>query len=144
MERRNFFRAALAVLVGLATGGARAEAPRAQNVVYHLADLEKVGFVLGNIHNHLEGAGGPAAIRIALVVHGRALAAFRADAHDQAVRAAAAQAAKAGVALYACSHTMAAMKLSLSDLMPGFAAAEKGGVVLLADLQAQGWAYLRP
>ena len=36
------------------------------------------------------------------------------------------------------------MKMTLNDLPPGFAVAEKGGVVLLADLQAQGWAYLRP
>jgi len=28
--------------------------------------------------------------------------------------------------------------------LPGFRVAEKGGVVLLADLQAQGWVYLRP
>lgn len=144
MERRNLFRAAFAGVLGLVATSARAEPVRAQKVVYHLADPEKVGFVLGNIHNHIEGAGGASAIRIALVVHGSALAAFRADAHDHAIRAAAAEAAKAGVALYACAHTMAAMKLGLNDLMPGFAAAEKGGVVLLADLQAQGWAYLRP
>lgn len=29
-------------------------------------------------------------------------------------------------------------------ILPGFVVAEKGAVVLLADLQAQGWAYLRP
>ncbi len=143
MERRNLFCIALAGLAGLAATGARADV-RAQKVVYHLADPEKVGFVLGNIRNHLDGAGGPAAIRVALVVHGRALAAFRADAHDRAVHEATEAAAKAGVALYACAHTMDAMKLGLNDLRPGFAAAEKGGVVLLADLQAQGWAYLRP
>jgi intracellular sulfur oxidation DsrE/DsrF family protein len=39
---------------------------------------------------------------------------------------------------------MAAQKLTLSDLLRGFVVAEKGGVVALADLQAQGWAYLGP
>jgi len=39
---------------------------------------------------------------------------------------------------------MDAQKLTLGDLMPGFAVAEKGGVVKLAELQAQGFAYLRP
>jgi uncharacterized protein len=39
---------------------------------------------------------------------------------------------------------MDAQKLALGDLMPGFAVAEKGGVVKLAELQAEGWAYLRP
>jgi uncharacterized protein len=33
---------------------------------------------------------------------------------------------------------------TLKDLLPGFAVAEKGGVVKLAEFQAQGYAYLRP
>ena len=49
-----------------------------------------------------------------------------------------------GVAFHACAHTMDAMKLTLADLLPGFQRADNGGVVLLADLQADGWAYLRP
>jgi intracellular sulfur oxidation DsrE/DsrF family protein len=39
---------------------------------------------------------------------------------------------------------MEAQKLTLGDLQPGFMVAEKGAVVMLAELQAQGWAYLRP
>ena len=35
-------------------------------------------------------------------------------------------------------------RMVLADLAPGFAAAPKGGVAMLADLQAQGWVYLRP
>ena len=49
-----------------------------------------------------------------------------------------------GVELHACRNTMEAQKLSLDDLLPGFAVAEKGAVVKLAELQAEGWAYLRP
>jgi uncharacterized protein len=45
-------------------------------VVYHLSDLDKVGFVMGNIQNHLDGVGGPDHVTIALVVHGQALQAF--------------------------------------------------------------------
>ena len=33
---------------------------------------------------------------------------------------------------------------TLKDLLPGFVSAERGGVVRIADLQAQGYAYLRP
>jgi intracellular sulfur oxidation DsrE/DsrF family protein len=144
MKRRNLFRLALAAAAGLAAPSARAEPRGAKKVVYHLADAEKVVFALGNIQNHIEGTGGPGAIAIALVVHGRALNSFRADTHYEEIKAGVAEAAKAGVTLYACGHTMAAQKLSLSDLLPGFVVAEKGGVVALADLQAQGWAYLRP
>jgi intracellular sulfur oxidation DsrE/DsrF family protein len=123
---------------------ARAEPQGAKKVVFHLADAEKAVFALGNIRNHIEGTGGAGAIAIALVVHGRALNSFRADTHGEEIKAGVAEAAKADVTLYACAHTMAAQKLTLSDLLPGFVVAEKGDVVALADLQAQGWAYLGP
>ena len=48
-----------------------------------------------------------------------------------------------GVTFFACHHTMKAMELTLADLLPGFAVAEKGGVVKLAELQQDGWLYLR-
>jgi intracellular sulfur oxidation DsrE/DsrF family protein len=145
MDRRSMFRTALAAAAGALAGGtAQAETGRAQKVVYHLADSDKVTFVLGNLANHLEGAGGPDKIALAVVVHGPALASFKAAATNHAVLQDARDRIKAGVAFHACAHTMAGMKLTLDDLLPGFAVAEKGGVVLLADLQAQGWIYLRP
>jgi intracellular sulfur oxidation DsrE/DsrF family protein len=145
MDRRDIFRTALAAGAGIfATGAARAETPRAQRVVYHLADAEKVAFVMGNLGNHLAGAGGPGQIALAVVVHGPALASFRLASTNRAVKEDALERLKAGVAFHACAHTMASMKLTLNDLLPGFVVAQKGGVVLLADLQAQGWAYLRP
>jgi intracellular sulfur oxidation DsrE/DsrF family protein len=36
------------------------------------------------------------------------------------------------------------MKLSVADLLEGFAEVPEGGVVRLAALQSQGWIYLRP
>jgi hypothetical protein len=39
-------------------------------VVYHLSDLDKVSFVLGNIQNHFDGVDGPDHVTIALVIHG--------------------------------------------------------------------------
>jgi uncharacterized protein len=145
MDRRNIVRTIVAAGFGVfAARGARAETPRAQKVVYHLADSDKVAFVLGNLANHLEGAGGPGRIALAVVVHGPALASFRLASTNRALTQDAGERMKAGIAFHACAHTMAAMKLTLGDLLPGFAVAEKGGVVLLADLQAQGWAYLRP
>ena len=41
--------------------------PTKLKVVYHLNDLDKVAFVLGNIQNHFDGVGGPDHVTIALV-----------------------------------------------------------------------------
>jgi intracellular sulfur oxidation DsrE/DsrF family protein len=152
MHRRNIFKSALAIGAGLfaarAASPARAEtagpAAGVPRVAYHLSDLEKVAFVLGNIRNHIEGVGGPDKVRIALVVHGSALTAFRAASPNVAVKSDVSELKGAGVELHACRHTMEAQKLRLGDLVPGFMVAEQGAVVKLAELQAQGWAYLRP
>ena len=151
MDRRNIFKSAMAVAAGWfvarASSSAQAAAASASDlprVAYHLADLEKVAFVLGNIRNHIEGMGGADKVKIALVVHGPALKAFRLNTPNLAVKSDVGEARAAGVEFHACRHTMEAQKLTLGDLLPGFAVAERGGVVKLAELQAQGWAYLRP
>ena len=148
MDRRRIFTAAAAGLAGIASAftarGANAQAEqaaRAQKAVYHVADADKAHFTLGNLRNHLDGAPG---VRLAVVVHGPALNAFRATTLNPDFRQAMREAVAAGVAFHACGRTMAAMKLAPGDLLPGFEVAAQGGVVLLADLQAQGWAYLRP
>lgn len=145
MDRRNIFKSIAAAGLGVvAAAQARGEEARASRVVYHLADAEKVNFVLGNLRNHVAGTGGPGVIRLAVVVHGPALQAFHLGPTNLAIMEDMRESLKAGVAFHACANTMAARKWTLADLMPGFVVAEKGGVVLLADLQAQGWAYLRP
>ena len=145
MDRRGLVKGFVAGGIGVAAAqGAKAEPISATKVVYHLADAEKVGFVLGNLRNHLADTGGASSLQLAVVVHGPALHVFRADSGNRDLREATLDAVKAGVAFYACAHTMAAQKLALGDLLPGFAATPKGGVTMLADLQAQGWAYLKP
>ena len=39
---------------------------------------------------------------------------------------------------------MRAQDITLKDLLPGFVVADRGGVVRIAELQAQGYVYLRP
>ena len=39
---------------------------------------------------------------------------------------------------------MEAQNITLSDLLPGFVVADKGGVVRIAELQSQGYVYLKP
>ena len=147
MDRRAIAKAAFASLVGLfaaAPAEAAAAEPGKPKVAYHLADLDKVDFVLGNIANHYDGMGGPEKVTIALVVHGPALAAFHAAGAAQKVTRRTAQFAKDGLELAACIHTMRAQNVTLKELLAGFVVAERGGVVRLAELQAQGYAYLRP
>ena len=144
MRRRDIFWTILAPAVAsLAPGRARAandaDAPK---VVYHLSDADRADFVLGNIRNHYEGTGGKTTI--ALVVHGPALAAFRARSASGLVANAFAGLQKHGLTAHACANTMHGMDLSIADLLPGFVVAEKGGVVKLAELQREGYAYLRP
>jgi uncharacterized protein len=148
MHRRNVFQAALASIgAAFATAAvtkAHAAIPDKTKVVYHLNETDKVQFVIGNIENHFEGVGGPDKVTIALVVHGPALRAFHAAVANPDVKRRLASLVSAGVALAACSNTMKGQKVTLKDLLPGFVSLEQGGVVRLAELQSQGYVYLRP
>jgi uncharacterized protein len=151
MHRRNIITALFAGVGGLAaaaTSSVRAKAepakPDKSKVAYHLSDLNKVEFVLGNMQNHIDGMGGPDTVTLALVVHGPALKAFHAAAATPDVAAHLQKFTKAGVKLNACGNTMHAQNVTLGDLLPGFVKADEGGVVWLAELQAEGYVYLRP
>src|SRR6201990_2983972 len=149
MDRRNMLLRAVAGL-GAAFAASRAsaapESPAQDKlkVVYHLSDLDKVSFVIGNIQNHIDGVGGPDHVTIALVVHGPALKAFHWAQANPDISKRICDFSKDGVELAACGNTMKAQNITLTDLLPGFVSAEKGGVVRLAELQSQGYLYLRP
>jgi uncharacterized protein len=149
MDRRNILSAAFAATGALFAAGSRPARAQtatrdAAKVVYHLSDLDKVGFVLGNIDNHLAGVGGPEKVTIQLVVHGPALRAFHAAAANPDTARRLASFVKSDVRLNACGNSMRGQNVTLKDLLPGFTVAERGGVVLIAELQAQGYVYLRP
>ena len=81
VSRRSLFGRLAAAASGAMAGTAAVRPAKAAEdaplkVIYHLADFEKAAFVLGNIRHHLDGAGGPDKITIALVVHGGGLRAF--------------------------------------------------------------------
>ena len=113
-------------------------------VVYHLNDLDKVNFVLNNIQNHFDGVGGPDNVTIALVIYGQALKAFHASSANPEITKRVGQFSKAGVELAVCGNTMKSQNVTVQDLLPGFVAVEQGGVVRIAELQSQGYLYLRP
>ena len=149
MERRSFFKSVLA-MTGLAaaaagSGAALAATPKSkQKVVYHLSDAEKVPFVLSNIQNHIAGVGGPEYVQIVLVVHGPALKAFHAALADPKVKQTVGNLKEEGVSLDACANTMKAQKVDENGLLPGFVKVDQGGVVRIAQLQGDGYVYLRP
>jgi intracellular sulfur oxidation DsrE/DsrF family protein len=149
MDRRNMLLRAVTAL-GAAFAASRVEAATespAQDklkVVYHLSDLDKVPFVIGNIQNHLDGVGGPDHVIIALVVHGSALRAFHTAQANPDLKGHVGRLSRAGVGFQACGNTMKSQKVTLGDLLPGFVSADKGGVVRIAELQSQGYLYLRP
>lgn len=147
LNRRGLFSrlmaASAAGAVAFRASGAMA-ADGVMRVAYHLSDADKVGFVLGNIDNHIVGAGGPGKVEIILVVHGPALTAFHTSKANPDIASRVAKMSTAGVELDACGNTMKGQKVELSDLLPGFVRVDQGGVTRLAELQAQGYAYLRP
>jgi uncharacterized protein len=149
MDRRNMLLRATAAL-GAAFAASRASAATESpgqgkmKVVYHLSDFEKVPFVIGNIQNHFDGVGGPDHVTIALVVHGPALRAFHTEQATPDLSQHIGKLSKGGLELAACGNTMKSQKITLADLLPGFVAADKGGVVRIAELQSQGYLYLRP
>jgi uncharacterized protein len=149
MHRRNILWGAVSAF-GAAFAASRASAatnasPAAKlKVVYHLNDLDKVSFVLGNIQNHFDGVGGPDHVTIALVIHGQALRSFHSASANPDITRRVAQFSKAGVEIAACGNTMKSQKIELKDLLPGFVSVDQGGVVRIAELQSQGYLYLRP
>ena len=149
MHRRNILWGAIsafgaALFTSRASAAAEAVPSAKLKVVYHLNDLDKVSFVLGNIQNHFDGVGGPDHVTIALVVHGQALRAFHSATANPDISKRVGQFSKAGLELAACGNSMKSQNVVLKDLLPGFIADERGGVVRIAELQSRGYLYLRP
>jgi intracellular sulfur oxidation DsrE/DsrF family protein len=150
MNRRSLLCTALSsVGAGLLASRANAvtadEKPPAKlKVAYHLADADRVSFALSNIQNHFDGVGGPDNVTIALVVLGPALRAFALTQANPDMTSRVAKFAKAGLQMAACANTMRAQEVTLTQLQPGFTIADRGGVVKIAELQSQGYLYIRP
>lgn len=136
-------RLAFALLLTLMTTGPALAAEK-QNVVYHLADEDKVAFVLNNMRNHIDGVGGPQNVKLVLVMHGQVVKAFSdIDAVDK-VRSSVKALQADGVEVDVCANSLKVNKLAMSDMLPGLMEASAGGVVRIAELQSQGYVYIRP
>lgn len=136
-------RLALGVVLACAVAGA-AMAGEKLKVVYHVSEIEKVGFALGNMLNHVKGVGGPENVELVLVAHGPALKAFHQMNADEKTAQRVSALQQAGAHFEACGNTMNAQSVTLDDLLPDFARRDEGGVVRIAELQSQGYLYIRP
>lgn len=135
----------VAVLVWLATGlTAFALAADKMKVVYHVSEADKVAFAMNNIRNHIKGVGGPDKVEIVLVVHGPGLKALHDIEATDKVRSLLTELQNDKVQFNACGNTMRAQDVELDDLLPGFVRVDQGGVVRIAELQMQGYVYIRP
>ena len=113
-------------------------------IVYHVSELDKVPFVLGNMRNHIKGAGGPDKLDMVLVVHGPAGKAFHKSKSNPKVEQRVDNLGIDGVKFNMCGNTMRAQKVKISDLLSGFSRHDEGGVVRIAELQSKGYIYIRP
>jgi intracellular sulfur oxidation DsrE/DsrF family protein len=128
----------------LLAAGSAVAAGDTLDVVYHISDEDKVGFALNNIQNHIDGVGGPEKINIVLVAHGPAVRRFHDIEAVNRVRENVAKLQEQGVTFEACARTLELINFDRDELLEGFLIAEQGGVTRIADLQSQGYVYIRP
>jgi len=121
-----------------------AQAAEKLKVVYHVADADKVNFALNNMRNHIKGVGGPDNVELVLVVHGPGLKRFHDIEANDKLRKMVSSLQDEGVQFNACGNTMRAQGVQTDELIPGFIRVDQGGVVRIAELQADGYLYIRP
>jgi hypothetical protein len=114
------------------------------DVVYHVSEADRVPFVINNIDNHIQGAGGADRVNIVLVMHGPAVKAFNDIEAVDKVRNRVSGLQEQGVAFNVCGKTLKVMDLSMDELLPGMVEVSQGGVTRIAELQSQGYVYIRP
>jgi len=148
MHRRNLAIGAAGALSVAAAARPAAAATR-QQVVYHVGDEggpdhEHWRVALGNMNNHLDAAG-PDGATIACVLNWTGVRLLVAARQDQALGQAVATLRQRGVRFLVCNNSLRGLHLERAqlldvpegDIVPA-------GVVALAGLQAEGYAYIRP
>lgn len=134
----------LALAAMLSFAALAAGAQEKLKVVYHVSEMDRVAFTLGNMRNHIKGVGGPENVDLVLVAHGPALKAFHDMAADPKIADRVTALQDQGVTFEACGNTMNAQAVKLDDLLSNFFRRDEGGVVRIAQLQSEGYMYIRP
>lgn len=149
MRRRHLATGiALTAAAGSAAGMAAA-APARQRVVYHVGDDGGPDHVqwrvaLGNMRNHLDAVG-DANLDLACVLNAGGVRLMQAAAGDAALAQPITALRGRGARFLVCANSLRGQKLAREAL---FEVAERdvvpSGVVELARLQGEGFAYIRP
>lgn len=116
-------------------------------VVYHLdgKDPEVAKYALALIHKHIEAEGGPEKIDVKLVIHGPALPLFDKDTIDPELKKKLEVIKEDGAHAEMCQVSMKIFGKPLESLVPGLEATlHPVAVKRIADLQAQGYLYIKP
>jgi uncharacterized protein len=117
-----------------------------QKVVYHINgnDPKLLNAALGNVKNHLNGVGEDN-ITLAVVLHGDGVELLKLAVDDINLQGKVAGLRGQKVKFLVCGNTLKSRQIKLEDL---FEVAETdvvpSGVVELATLQQQGYAYIKP
>ena len=143
MKAHNTIRFLMATIF-LAAFSVAVQAAEKMKVVYHVADAEKVNFAVNNMRNHIKGVGGPENVELILVVHGPGLKRFHDMQATDKLRKMVSGLQDLGVEFDACGNTMRAQQVQTDELIPGMIRVDQGGVVRIAELQQQGYLYIRP
>lgn len=116
-------------------------------VVYHVDgnDLATAKYALALINKHIEAEGGPDKIDIVLVVHGPALELFKEESVDQDLKGKLKMIIDRGAQAEMCQVSMKLFGTPLEKLVAGFRPTEHPvAVKRIADLQRQGYVYIKP
>jgi len=142
MDRKTFFLTALLALGAVWMPCATAQtSPAVSKVVIQVSDQSPGNWNLAlNNAKNVQQELGADKVRIEIVAYGPGIGMLKADAvtGNRVV-----EATQSGVKIVACENTMKAQKLNKEDMNPavGYVPA---GVIEIAKLQGEGWAYIRP
>lgn len=137
----------VAVLSGTPAFAEQANGIPKMKVLYHVdsKDPDVAKYALSLIHKHIEAEGGPQHIDIKLVIHGPALPLFEKDQIDPELKKKFDLVLEDGAHAEMCQVSMKIFGKSLEDLLPGLESTlHPVAVKRIADLQAQGYLYIKP
>jgi len=153
---RALFTIGLAVLLPLAViqaPSAGAATPAGESakgkvkVVYHVdgKDPDVAKYALALVHKHIEAEGGPDKIDVKVVVHGPALPLFDKETIDPELKKKFELIKVDGAHVEMCQVSMKIFGKPLESLVPGLEETlHPVAVKRIADLQAQGYLYIKP
>ena len=116
-------------------------------VLYHIdsSDLGVATYAMALINKHIEAEGGPDKIDVKVVIHGPALKLFDKEKVDPTLLQKFNGIIKKGVQPEMCQVSMKFFKKPLESLVSGLVPTEHPvAVKRIADLQAQGYLYIKP